>query len=93
MHNSNPRVAHIKPGGAVPKVRRHGRDIVVAFLWRGRKRGRDNVSGTLSPDEADVTKSKINASIDARRTASEPVAFPVEGVDGGSVSMLAVQVG
>jgi 4,5-DOPA dioxygenase extradiol len=27
------------------------------------------------------------------RTASEPVAFPVEGVDGGSVSMLAVQVG
>jgi 4,5-DOPA dioxygenase extradiol len=27
------------------------------------------------------------------RTSSEPVAFPVEGVDGGSVSMLAVQVG
>lgn len=27
------------------------------------------------------------------RTASEPVRFPVEGVDGGSVSMLAVQVG
>lgn len=27
------------------------------------------------------------------RTASEAVAFPVEGVDGGSVSMLAVQVG
>lgn len=26
------------------------------------------------------------------RTASEPVTFPVEGVDGGSVSMLAVQV-
>ncbi|PYX12352.1 MAG: 4,5-DOPA dioxygenase extradiol [Acidobacteria bacterium] len=27
------------------------------------------------------------------RTPSEPVAFPVEGVDGGSISMLAVQVG
>ena len=27
------------------------------------------------------------------RTTSEPVAFPVEGVDGGSISMLAVQVG
>ncbi|HLI64077.1 MAG TPA: 4,5-DOPA dioxygenase extradiol [Terriglobales bacterium] len=27
------------------------------------------------------------------RTASEPVRFPVEGVDGGSVSMLAVRVG
>jgi 4,5-DOPA dioxygenase extradiol len=27
------------------------------------------------------------------RTSSEPVAFPVEGVDGGSISMLAVQVG
>ena len=27
------------------------------------------------------------------RTASEPVVFPVEGVDGGSISMLAVQVG
>jgi 4,5-DOPA dioxygenase extradiol len=27
------------------------------------------------------------------RTPSEPIAFPVEGVDGGSVSMLAVQVG
>jgi len=27
------------------------------------------------------------------RTTSEPVAFPVEGVDGGSVSMLALQVG
>lgn len=27
------------------------------------------------------------------RTPSEPVAFPVEGVDGGSVSMLAVRVG
>jgi 4,5-DOPA dioxygenase extradiol len=27
------------------------------------------------------------------RTSSEPIAFPVEGVDGGSVSMLAVQVG
>jgi 4,5-DOPA dioxygenase extradiol len=27
------------------------------------------------------------------RTPSEPVTFPVEGVDGGSVSMLAVQVG
>ena len=27
------------------------------------------------------------------RTASEPVTFPVEGVDGGSISMLAVQVG
>ncbi len=27
------------------------------------------------------------------RSASEPVAFPVEGVDGGSISMLAVQVG
>lgn len=27
------------------------------------------------------------------RTAFEPVAFPVEGVDGGSVSMLVVQVG
>ena len=26
-------------------------------------------------------------------TPSEPVAFPVEGVDGGSISMLAVQVG
>ena len=26
------------------------------------------------------------------RTSSEPVTFPVEGVDGGSVSMLAVQV-
>src|ERR1035437_3928077 len=27
------------------------------------------------------------------RTSSEPVAFPVEGVDGGSISMLKVQVG
>lgn len=27
------------------------------------------------------------------RTSSEPVTFPVEGVDGGSVSMLAVKVG
>jgi 4,5-DOPA dioxygenase extradiol len=27
------------------------------------------------------------------RTESEPVTFPVEGVDGGSISMLAVQVG
>ena len=27
------------------------------------------------------------------RTSSEPLSFPVEGVDGGSVSMLAVQVG
>jgi 4,5-DOPA dioxygenase extradiol len=27
------------------------------------------------------------------RTESEPVSFPVEGVDGGSISMLAVQVG
>ncbi|HKS73677.1 MAG TPA: hypothetical protein VJQ82_10815 [Terriglobales bacterium] len=27
------------------------------------------------------------------RTSSEPVAFPVEGVGGGSVSMLAVQIG
>ncbi len=27
------------------------------------------------------------------RTASEPVTFPVGGIDGGSVSMLAVQVG
>jgi 4,5-DOPA dioxygenase extradiol len=27
------------------------------------------------------------------RTSSEPLTFPVEGVDGGSVSMLAVQVG
>ena len=27
------------------------------------------------------------------RTSSEPVAFPVEGVDGGSISMLAVRVG
>jgi 4,5-DOPA dioxygenase extradiol len=29
----------------------------------------------------------------ATRTFSEPLTFPVEGVDGGSVSMLAVQVG
>jgi 4,5-DOPA dioxygenase extradiol len=27
------------------------------------------------------------------RVPSEPLTFPVEGVDGGSVSMLAVQVG
>jgi len=27
------------------------------------------------------------------RAASEALTFPVEGVDGGSVSMLAVQVG
>lgn len=27
------------------------------------------------------------------RTTAEPIAFPVEGVDGGSISMLAVQVG
>jgi 4,5-DOPA dioxygenase extradiol len=27
------------------------------------------------------------------RTPSEPFTFPVEGIDGGSVSMLAVQVG
>jgi 4,5-DOPA dioxygenase extradiol len=27
------------------------------------------------------------------RTPSEPVTFPVEGVDGGSISMLAVQAG
>ena len=27
------------------------------------------------------------------RTPSEPVTFPVEGVDGGSISLLAVQVG
>jgi 4,5-DOPA dioxygenase extradiol len=29
----------------------------------------------------------------ALRQADEPVTFPVEGVDGGSISMLAVQVG
>ena len=29
----------------------------------------------------------------ALRREGEPVSFPVEGVDGGSVSMLAVQVG
>ena len=29
----------------------------------------------------------------AARQAGEPVTFPVEGVDGGSISMLAVQVG
>ena len=29
----------------------------------------------------------------ATRTAADPIAFPVEGVEGGSVSMLAVQVG
>jgi 4,5-DOPA dioxygenase extradiol len=29
----------------------------------------------------------------ASRQAGEPVAFPVEGVDGGSISMLAVKVG
>jgi len=27
------------------------------------------------------------------RTESDPVSFPVEGVDGGSISMLAVRVG
>jgi 4,5-DOPA dioxygenase extradiol len=27
------------------------------------------------------------------RSASEPVAFPVEGVEGGSISMLTVQIG
>jgi 4,5-DOPA dioxygenase extradiol len=27
------------------------------------------------------------------RTQSESVSFPIEGVDGGSISMLAVQVG
>jgi 4,5-DOPA dioxygenase extradiol len=27
------------------------------------------------------------------RTESEPVTFPVEGVDGGSISMLAVRLG
>ena len=27
------------------------------------------------------------------RTSSEPATFPVEGVDGGSVSMLAVKIG
>ncbi|HWY48204.1 MAG TPA: hypothetical protein VNX70_12515 [Bryobacteraceae bacterium] len=29
----------------------------------------------------------------ATRQAGEKIAFPVEGVDGGSISMLAVQVG
>jgi 4,5-DOPA dioxygenase extradiol len=29
----------------------------------------------------------------ALRRKDEPVYFPVEGVDGGSVSMLAVQIG
>jgi len=29
----------------------------------------------------------------ALRRKGEPVHFPVEGVDGGSVSMLAVQIG
>ena len=29
----------------------------------------------------------------ATRQAGEPVTFPVEGVDGGSISMLSVQVG
>ena len=29
----------------------------------------------------------------ATAQAGEPVSFPVEGVDGGSVSMLAVQIG
>lgn len=29
----------------------------------------------------------------ATRRADEPIEFPVEGVDGGSVSMLTVQVG
>ena len=27
------------------------------------------------------------------RSGSEPVTFPVEGVDGGSISMLTVQIG
>jgi 4,5-DOPA dioxygenase extradiol len=27
------------------------------------------------------------------RAASDPISFPVEGVDGGSISMLAVQLG
>jgi 4,5-DOPA dioxygenase extradiol len=31
--------------------------------------------------------------ITGTRKSSEPLTFPVEGVDGGSVSMLAVQVG
>jgi 4,5-DOPA dioxygenase extradiol len=29
----------------------------------------------------------------AQHQAGEPVSFPVEGFDGGSISMLAVQVG
>jgi 4,5-DOPA dioxygenase extradiol len=29
----------------------------------------------------------------ALRRASEPISFPVEGFDGGSISMLSVQVG
>jgi len=31
--------------------------------------------------------------VSGARTSSEPVTFPVEGVDGGSVSMLAVKLG
>jgi 4,5-DOPA dioxygenase extradiol len=52
------------------------------------KLGRDALLAAPTPDHYLPTAAVIRA-----RTCSDPVKFPVEGVDGGSISMLAVQVG
>jgi hypothetical protein len=47
-------------------------------------------SGTYSAHAGSLSAS---AYVAGARTSSEPLTFPVKGVDGGSVSMLAVRVG
>lgn len=52
------------------------------------KLGRDALLAAPTPDHYLPLLYVIGA-----RTGSEPASFPVEGVDGGSISMLAVQIG
>jgi len=52
------------------------------------KLGRDAILAAPTPDHYLPLLYVVGA-----RTPSEPVTFPVEGVYGGSISMLAVQVG
>jgi len=54
----------------------------------GKEERRDAVLSVPTPDHYLPLLCVIGA-----RTPSEPVAFPVEGVDGASVSMFAVRVG